>query len=62
MASVWVLPLSFGSSLFAIISGLVVAKTRRYRPIIWFGWFVMTLGYVSVIPFKKKNVEADEFF
>lgn len=62
MAGVRQLPLSLGSSLFAVISGLVVAKTGRYRPIIWIGWFIMTLGYVSVFLIKKKNYEADNFF
>ena len=46
-AGVRQLPLSLGSSLFAIVSGLVVAKSGRYRPVMWVGWLVMTLGFVS---------------
>ena len=48
-AGVRQLPLSLGSSLFAIISGLVVAKSGRYRPVMWVGWVIMTLGFVSII-------------
>ncbi|KAL5523988.1 hypothetical protein ACEPAG_8161 [Sanghuangporus baumii] len=44
MAGVRQLPLSLGSSFMAIVSGLIVAKTGRYRPVMWVGWSVMTLG------------------
>lgn len=46
MAGVRQMPLSVGSAITAIISGLVVSKTGKYRPVMWFSWTVMTLGYV----------------
>lgn len=49
MAGVRQLPLSLGSSLMAIVSGLLVAKTGRYRPVMWVGWAVMTLGFGLLI-------------
>ena len=48
-AGVRQLPLSLGSSVFAVISGLAVTKSGRYRPVLWFGWTVMTLGYVRIM-------------
>ena len=33
----------------AVVAGFVVAKTGRYRPVMWVGWVAMNLGYVSVI-------------
>ena len=49
MAGVRQLPLSLGASLMAMMSGLIVSKTGRYRPLIWIGFAVMTLGYGLLI-------------
>ena len=54
------LPLSLGSSGLAIISGLVVAKTGRYRPIMWFGFVVMTLGYGLFIMLEQDTSVAKQ--
>src|ERR1700749_2724406 len=48
-AGIKVMSLSLSSSLFAIISGLVVVKTGGYRLTIWFGLAVMTLGFGLMI-------------
>jgi len=40
---------SLGSSLTAIVSGIVVSKTGAYRPTMWFGWAMMTLGFGLLI-------------
>lgn len=47
MSGVHMLPFSLGSALVAIISGQIVARTGKYRPVVWFG-FVSVSG--SVIP------------
>lgn len=39
------LPFSLGAGFFSIASGMVVARTRVYRPVMYFAWTVMTLGY-----------------
>ena len=38
------LPFSLGAALFSAISGVVVTKSGRYRPIIWVALSVFTLG------------------
>ena len=48
MAGVRQIPLSVGSSIFAIISGITISKTGRYRPVTWIGWIIMPLGYVRI--------------
>ena len=39
------LPFSLGSALFSACSGQVVTRTGSYRPIMWFAWAVMVLGW-----------------
>ncbi|KAL5528489.1 hypothetical protein ACEPAF_7625 [Sanghuangporus sanghuang] len=60
MAGVRQLPLSLGSSSMAIVSGLIVAKTGRYRPVIWVGWFVMTLGLGLLIMLEEDTSIAKQ--
>ncbi|KAF8608521.1 MFS general substrate transporter [Ceratobasidium sp. AG-I] len=54
MAGIKMFPLSLGAALIAIVSGQVVTKTSKYRPTIWFGWPIMTLGYGLMITFDEK--------
>ncbi|ETW86054.1 MFS amino acid permease [Heterobasidion irregulare TC 32-1] len=44
-AGVRMLPFSLGSALFSACSGQVVTRTGSYRPIMWFAWAVMVLGW-----------------
>ncbi|EJD03251.1 MFS general substrate transporter [Fomitiporia mediterranea MF3/22] len=60
MAGVRQLPLSLGSSLMAIISGIIVAKTGRYRPVMWAGWTVMTLGFGLLIMLEENTSTAKQ--
>jgi len=56
-AGVRMLPFSLGASLFSAISGIVVTKTGRYRPIIWLALAVFTLGYgLMYLLDSKSNV------
>ncbi|KAG1833302.1 hypothetical protein DFJ58DRAFT_822323, partial [Suillus subalutaceus] len=43
------LPFSLCSSITASVSGIIVARTGSYRPMMWFGWSVMTLGWGLMI-------------
>ena len=43
------LPYSLGSATISAVSGMVVTRTGSYRPTIWFGWAVMTLGFGLMI-------------
>lgn len=49
------LPFSLGSALVAVISGQIVARTGKYRPVIWFG-FVCLRGFRMDV--NKSNDEA----
>ncbi|EJD03252.1 MFS general substrate transporter [Fomitiporia mediterranea MF3/22] len=60
MAGVRQLPLSFGSSAVAALTGITVAKTGRYRPIMWLGWFVMTIGFGLLIMLEENTSSAKQ--
>ncbi|OCB92158.1 MFS general substrate transporter [Sanghuangporus baumii] len=49
IAGVQTLPILVGSSLMSILSGFIVSAMGRYRPIMVFGFLVMTLGYGLLI-------------
>jgi len=44
MSGVKSIPMSVGGSIMAILCGIIITRTKRYRPIIWTGWFIGTLG------------------
>ena len=39
------IPYSLGASLTAILSGVIVARSGKYRAITWGAWAMMTLGW-----------------
>jgi hypothetical protein len=39
------IPFSLGGALVSICAGIIVSRVGRYRPIIWFAWATMILGY-----------------
>ena len=39
------LPFSLSGAVQSALSGMVVTRTGSYRPIIWGGWAVMTIGW-----------------
>lgn len=45
LSGVQMLPFSLGAAIMAIVSGLVVSKTGKYRYTSWFGYSVNTLGF-----------------
>lgn len=44
LSGVYLLPTAIALSIFSIMTGITIRKTGQYRPIIWFGMFMMTLG------------------
>ncbi|KAJ4382643.1 hypothetical protein N0V86_001865 [Didymella sp. IMI 355093] len=44
LSGVYLLPTAIALSIFSIATGITIRKTGQYRPIIWFGMFMMTLG------------------
>lgn len=44
MSGILLIPYSFGGSILAAVSGQVISRTGKYRPMMWFGFVIMTLG------------------
>ncbi|KAJ1304324.1 hypothetical protein OPQ81_005483 [Rhizoctonia solani] len=60
LAGIKMFPFSLGGALVAIVSGLVVARLRKYRSTMWFSWPVMTLGFGLLIMFDEKTSLAKQ--
>ncbi|KAG2078130.1 MFS general substrate transporter [Suillus decipiens] len=54
------LPYSLCSALMSVFSGMVVTRTGSYRPMIWFGWTVMTLGWGLMIMLDNTSTTAEK--
>jgi hypothetical protein len=39
-----IFPFTFTVAPAAVIVGLIITKTSRYRPSLWTGWFLTTFG------------------
>ncbi|KAF8136614.1 MFS general substrate transporter [Boletus edulis] len=39
------LPYSLSGAMMSALSGMLIARTGSYRPVIWGGWVVMTIGW-----------------
>ncbi|KAJ7285974.1 MFS general substrate transporter [Mycena rebaudengoi] len=57
-AGVRMLPYSLGSAMVSAFSGQIVARLKQYRPVIWFAWPVMTLGFGLMIMFDERTGPA----
>lgn len=44
-AGIRMIPFSFGGALFSTAAGLITSKTGRWRPVVWFAWCMMLVGY-----------------
>ncbi|KAG2054759.1 MFS general substrate transporter [Suillus hirtellus] len=54
------LPYSLTTSLMSAVSGIVVTRTGSYRPAMWFGWIVMTLGWGLMIMLDNTSTIAEQ--
>jgi hypothetical protein len=43
------LPYLLGCAVMSSLSGIVITRIGSYRPVMWFGWIVMTLGWGIMI-------------
>ncbi|KAJ7774979.1 MFS general substrate transporter [Mycena metata] len=59
-AGVRMLPYSLGCAVVSASSGQVVTRIKAYRPVIWFAWPVMTLGFGLMILLDDKSGTARE--
>lgn len=60
MAGIYQLPLTVSSAIISIISGVVLSKTGKYRPWLWFGFAVMTLGFGLMVMLDEKTNTAKQ--
>ncbi|GAA93477.1 uncharacterized protein L969DRAFT_46427 [Mixia osmundae IAM 14324] len=60
LSGVKMLPLSLGSAVMAIVSGQIVARTGKYKPSMWCGWFFMTLGFGLLILLRANSSIAEQ--
>ncbi|KAJ8066849.1 hypothetical protein OCU04_004231 [Sclerotinia nivalis] len=54
-AGIGLFPLTFTTAPAAVVVGLIIAKTGRYRPSIWAGWALTTLGLGLLILLKEST-------
>ncbi|KAJ7249117.1 major facilitator superfamily domain-containing protein [Mycena haematopus] len=59
-AGVRMLPFSLGGAVVSAGSGQAVTRMKAYRPVIWFAWPVMTLGFGLMIMLDEKSGAAKE--
>ncbi|KAH9842760.1 major facilitator superfamily domain-containing protein [Rhodofomes roseus] len=55
MSGVRMLPYSLGSSIMSVVSGQIVARTGRWRPVMWVSWGMFTLGYGLMIMLSESS-------
>ncbi|KAG0705977.1 MFS general substrate transporter [Suillus ampliporus] len=54
------IPFSLGGALMSVFSGSVVTRTGSYRPTIWFGWTLATLGWGLMIMLDNTTTTAEK--
>ncbi|KAL1947869.1 hypothetical protein VTO73DRAFT_13593 [Trametes versicolor] len=59
-AGVRMLPFSLGGAAFSVISGQLTSRTGRWRPIVWFSWAIMTLGWGLMTMLDDKSNDAEK--
>jgi len=50
-----IFPFTFTTAPAAVVTGLIITKTGRYRPSLWIGWFLTTLGMGLLIYLKQET-------
>ncbi|KAF8550440.1 MFS general substrate transporter [Imleria badia] len=59
-AGIKMLPFSLGAASISVVSGLILSKTGRYRPIMWVAYTVMTLGMGLMIMLDYTSSLAEQ--
>lgn len=52
------LPFSLGSSVLSAVTGVLITSLQSYRPIMWFSWATMTLGFGLMILLSSTSSTA----
>ncbi|KAG2158308.1 MFS general substrate transporter, partial [Suillus bovinus] len=59
-SGVEMLPYSLTGALMSAVSGMIVTRTGSYRPVMWAGWTVMTLGWGLMIMLDYTSTTAEK--
>ncbi|EMD38555.1 hypothetical protein CERSUDRAFT_135443 [Gelatoporia subvermispora B] len=59
-AGVRMLPFSLGSAFVSAMSGQFVSRTGRWRPVMWFAWTILVLGYGLMIQLSATSNTAEK--
>jgi len=59
-AGVRMLPFSLGSAFVSVMSGQIVTRTGRWRPVMWFSWTIIVLGYGLMIQLSATSNTAEK--
>lgn len=54
-SGVAIFPFTFTTAPAAVVVGIVITKTGRYRPSLWIGWFLTTFGLGLLIYLKEST-------
>lgn len=60
MAGIRQLPFTLGSIVLAIVTGIIVSKTGRYRPVIWIGYLISTVGVGLLVLLEENTSHAKQ--
>jgi hypothetical protein len=60
LAGVHMIPFSLGAAMISAVTGILVTKLGIYRPIMWFGWVVMTLGFGLMVQLDDTSSTAEQ--
>lgn len=52
------LPYSLGSAVVSAMTGQIITLTGRWRPIMWFAWTIVVLGYGLMLQLDDKSNEC----
>ncbi|RPD66097.1 MFS amino acid permease [Lentinus tigrinus ALCF2SS1-7] len=58
-AGVRMLPFSLVGAAMSILSGQIISRTGRWRPIMWVSWAIMTLGYGLMLTLDDTSNNAE---
>ncbi|KAI1795901.1 MFS amino acid permease [Ganoderma leucocontextum] len=58
-AGVRMLPFSLSGALMSIVSGQIISRTGRWRPVMWAAWAIMTLGWGLMITLDDTSNTAE---
>ncbi|VDC06640.1 unnamed protein product [Peniophora sp. CBMAI 1063] len=60
MSGVRMIPFSVSAAIVSAVTGILVSRLGSYRPIVWVGWTIMTLGYGLMTMLDDTSNDAEK--